>query len=262
MDHENPSEDEEYTIVKVKKTPPMVKLVKKLSKDYSAIISREELAKHVGLTWGGNGIGDRWASKMFNYTVVYGGKKTPKTYSDEIMDSIPEDVLKDFSKSHNGAGIIGIFVHSKKENKDSSRIICKAIRQKMIKKHCVWCDTGSGVIPDHKNDFYNDPRVLSVDTQKYSDFQPLCNHCNLQKRQINKTEKEKSKLYSAKQIGAFKAYSFEFPWEKKAFDPSDVDCKKDTFWYDPAEFMKKISLYSKYRMPVNEMVKRSIPLIN
>ena len=244
----------------------IINLVKDLSNDYTSIIPLEELKKHETLNWGGNGIGDRWAGKRFNYTVVYGGKKAPRTYSDEIEDSIPKDILKDFQKSSKcskcGNKIIGIFVHSKKKIKDSNRPIRKEIRLDICSKRCVWCDTGSGVVPDHKNDLYNDPRVLSHNEQMPSDFQPLCNHCNLQKRQVNKIERENSKLYSAKCIGALKAYSFEFPWEKKAFDIADPNCKKDTFWYDPEEFIKKIEMYSKYRLPINEMIKRNIPRID
>ena len=95
-------------------------------------------------------------------------------------------------------------------------------------------------------DLYNDIRVLSVKTQLISDFQPLCNHCNLQKREICKTEKQTKKLYSAKNIQMLKIHPFEFHWEKKVFNINDITCKNGTFWFDPVEFNRNISVYSMY----------------
>ena len=104
--------------------------------------------------------------------------------------------------------------------------------------------------------------VLSKTTKTIDDFQPLCNHCNLQKRQIQKNETEQQKLYSAREnLPAFKIYDFVFPWEKKMYDRNDKNCKKDTYWYDPVEFQNKIYLYSKYRIPINDMIKRNVKLV-
>jgi hypothetical protein len=91
-----------------------------------------------------------------------------------------------------------------------------------------------------------------------SDFQPLCNHCNLQKRQICKTEEKTGKLYSAKDIQRYRVYNFEFPWEKKVYDRNDINCKNGTFWFDPVEFENNIQSYSRYVIPIIEEIKRKI----
>lgn len=61
------------------------------------------------------------------------------------------------------------------------------------------CGSKSHLVTDHKNDLYNDIRVLNSKTQTVDDFQCLCNHCNLQKRQISKQTKiEKKTLWCNK----------------------------------------------------------------
>lgn len=132
----------------------------------------------------------------------------------------------------------------------------------MNKQSCIICGSNNEIIVDHKNDLYNDKKVLDIKTQTIDDFQSLCNHCNLQKRQICKDEKKYNKLYSAKNLLYFKVYDFEFPWEKKLFDIQDKDCKKDTYWYDPIEFHKKLYYYIKYKIPINNLVKKNIKLVS
>ena len=39
---------------------------------------------------------------------------------------------------------------------------------------CIVCGSASDIVIDHKNDLYNDPRVLNSDTQVPDDFQTLC----------------------------------------------------------------------------------------
>ena len=65
---------------------------------------------------------------------------------------------------------------------------------------CVVCGSHSDLVTDHKNDLYNDPRVLDAKTQTIDDFQCLCNHCNLQKRQVSKVTKELGKRIGATAI--------------------------------------------------------------
>ena len=230
-------------------------IVFKLSNNCTTIISREQLKEHKQLDWGDNGIGDRWANKKYNYTVIYHSKKT-KTYSENDEDCIDETVVSEFVQKNNEAkGIIGIFVHSKRTNV-CNRPIRKDI-DKEIKQHsCVSCGSHSDIICDHKNDIYNDEDVLNSKTQKIEDFQPLCNHCNLQKRQIFKNETKKNKIYSAKNFQKYKMFPFEFPWEKKAFDLKDINTKKDTYWYDPVEFNNKLYLYMTYTLPIVNVIKR------
>ena len=126
---------------------------------------------------------------------------------------------------------------------------------------CVVCGSRSDIVCDHKNDLYNDERVLSGATQDLSDFQPLCNHCNLQKRQVCKKEREDNAIYSVKNIPQFQIYDLDFPWEKKNFDISCPNTKTDTYWYDPVEFMRKTQRYIKYTLPILEAIKKEVPRV-
>jgi hypothetical protein len=231
----------------------MIELVERITINYTKILSTNEIKeKYMELYWGGNGVGDRWAKKKFNYSVIY-SKKEPCLYSENDDDEIPPDILTEFIQTNKGSGIIGIFVHSIRIN-NQKRPIGKTIHKEITGSSCVMCGTHN-TICDHKNDFYNDMRVLSLDTQIISDFQPLCNHCNLQKRQVCKTEERTEMLYSAKKIKRYKFYPFEFPWEKKVFDKNDPNCKNGTYWFDPVEFDKKIYYYSVYVIPIVNEIK-------
>ena len=231
----------------------LYELVRRATDNYSKILPTTEIKeKYPNLYWGGNGVGDRWASKKFNYSVIY-SKKQPTLYSENDYDEIPIEVLNQFLQTNKGVGIIGIFVHSIRTN-IQQRPISKNIHKKITSESCVVCST-SVTICDHKNDLYNDNRVLSLETQLICDFQPLCNHCNLQKRQICKIEQQTKKLYSAKNISICKVYPFEFPWEKKEFDKNDINCKNGTYWFDPIEFHSNIHQYSTYVIPIINEIK-------
>lgn len=239
-------------------------LVILLSDDYRKIIPIAEIKLHDSIWWGANGVGDRWARSRFNYTVVKA--KSTKLYSEYDDDKIPQDVLDPFmaeiaekkrnKKKTKIAGIIGIYVHSKRTNIKKRPINATIHKQITSGTTCVVCGTSSEIVCDHKNDLYNDDRVLDVVTQKLDDFQPLCNHCNLQKRQVCKNEELSEKLYSAKSIARYRQYDFEFPWEKKAYDRGLYSCKADTFWYDPVEFDRKIYSYATQIIPLVRELKR------
>lgn len=169
-------------------------LVIRATNNFTKIWPTSEI-KNTKLFWGANGLGDRFANKKFNYSVIY-SKKQPKLYSKNDNDKIPTELLESFLKTNKGAGIIGIFVHSIRTN-IQQRPISKTIHKQITQLSCVVCGTCT-TICDHKNDLYNDIRVLNLETQLISDFQPLCNHCNLQKRQICKMEEQTKQLYSAK----------------------------------------------------------------
>ncbi len=233
----------------------MEDLVLKATRDFTRILSTKEIIEqYAELYWGGNGVGDRWARKKFNYSVIYSREKI-SLYSENEDDEIPAGLLEVFFRAdhHLRRGIIGIFVHSLRLN-TKGRAIGKKIRIQITSSSCVICGTTSTVC-DHKNDLYNDPRVLDIKTQLLSDFQPLCNHCNLQKRQVCATEKINKKIYSAKNIQRYKSFCFEFPWEKKIFDENDKHCKMDTYWYDPVEFDRKIYQYLLSVVPVLKEIK-------
>jgi hypothetical protein len=217
-------------------------LVLRLTENCTKVLGLDVI-KENDLWWGGNGVGDRWATKKFNYCTIFSKKVT--NYSENEEDSIPLDILKKFRETVTSqGGILGIYVYSKRINVET-RPIREDISIVVKKMACVSCGSHSDIVCDHKNDFYNDPRVLDRATQILDDFQSLCTHCNLQKRQICKREKETGVLYSAKQIPKYAMFDFEFTWEKKKFDLSDKDCKKGTYWYDPIEFSRNIYMYMK-----------------
>ena len=216
--------------------------VLRLTENCTKVLSLDVI-KENDLWWGGNGVGDRWANKKFNYSTIFSKKVTD--YSENEEDSIPVETLKQFRETVSSqSGILGIYVHSKRTNVET-RPIREDILLAIKKMACVSCGSHSELVCDHKNDFYNDPRVLDRATQVLDDFQSLCTHCNLQKRQICKKEKETGMLHSAKQIPKYAVFDFEFTWEKKTFDLSDKDCKKGTYWYDPIEFSRNIYMYMK-----------------
>jgi hypothetical protein len=233
-------------------------LVASLSDNFSKIIPRDVISKHSIIDWGGNGLGDRWAKKKFNYTVVR--SSTTKCYSENDEDIIKEELLNEFREKNKekSQGILGIFVHSLRTNVQK-RPIRKDIDREIKTRACVSCGSKSEIICDHKNDIYNDNDVLDSKKQQISDFQPLCNHCNLQKRQIFREEVVAGKIYSAKNLEKYRCWSFEFPWEKKAFDVKDITTKQDTYWYDPVEFDRKLMCYVLFIRPFLPEIKRRVP---
>ena len=210
------------------KKAELITLIKKISDNYKKIIPRNEIAKYPIIDWGNNGVGDRFSRKLFNYTVI---KKSGeyKTYSDND-EKIEEEEVKQFINTVDSIkrGIIGIKIHSLKTT-NNLRPIRDDIKEYYKIKCCVVCGSTSDLVCDHKNDLYNDSRVLDAKTQKLEDFQSLCTHCNLQKRQVCKKEKETKTIYSAKNIPMLAV--FELP---------ESNNKNEAFWYDPVEYCKKI----------------------
>lgn len=233
-------------------------LVRLMSNNHTEIIPLEQLNQNKATKWGRNGLGDRWMKSQYNYSVIY-SNYTTRLYSEIGDQTIPAKLLEDFKEkikpTKRVQGIIGIYVHSKKQTKNENKPTRRDIGQIIRNKSCVVCGTTETVC-DHKNDLYNDSRVLNIETQQESDFQPLCNHCNLQKRTVSRKEHKLQKIYSAKRISQYQVYPFEFPWEKKAYDPTDKFCKHDTYWFDPVEFNRKIFCYSSYVWPIVNKIKQ------
>lgn len=236
----------------------LVQLIIKLSNNYTDVITREEIMKYKEINWSGNGIGDRWCRKKFNYSVIYKNGKV-KTYSENENDKLENEKIQNLLENcvNIKSGIIGIFVHSIRTN-IQKRPIKKEILEKIKSNCCVSCGSYTDIICDHKNDMYNDDNVLNTKQQDINDFQALCNHCNLQKRQVFKTECNNKKIYSAKQLKKYEMYKFDFPWEYKAFDKNNIETKKDTYWYDPVEFNNKIYLYMICTLPIITEIKNKI----
>lgn len=117
------------------------------------------------------------------------------------------------------------------------RIISKNIRMFYKNKPCVVCGTHNDTIIDHKNGLYNDERVLNIKTQNIDDFQVLCNHCNLQKRQTIIEMKKTGKRYSAINIPIVKTFNISFTKGNETFNANDVEWGIGTFWHDPCDFI-------------------------
>lgn len=249
-----------------KKREDLINNIKQKSNNFKDIIPMEEL----GLS--GNGTGNRWCNGIFIYTVIYLNLRNFRTFNNNIDIDIDEDKITEFRENFkekhkediekhviNKNSIIGIMIHTINDNKET-RPISSEIREKFKDKHCVQCGSSCGIVIDHKNDLYNDKKVLNVNTQTVDDFQVLCTHCNLLKRQISIDEKKNKKIYSAKNLDRFKIYDFEFPWEKIYFDITNKDIKNCSFWYDPIEFQRKIRFYELYTLPIVKQIKLMNPV--
>ena len=70
-------------------------------------------------------------------------------------------------------------------------------------------------------------------------------------------EKKNKQLYSATNIPFTKHLLLYFAWEKKPYDELNITTKQDTFWYDPVEFMRKISIQIKINA-INKEIKTNI----
>lgn len=122
----------------------------------------------------------------------------------------------------------------------SMRPIRKDIRDALYTKPCVVCGTNSQIEIDHKNGLYNDSRVLNSKTQTVDDFQPLCKHCNDQKRQTCVWQKKHNKRYPASLIPQLAIFGHDFTQGDETFDETNIDALVGTYWYDPVDFIKKI----------------------
>lgn len=266
--------DKTAKLIKVAKVDKSAKvdkvgLVNELSKNYTKIISRDECSNHKVLNLSGNGLGSRWCGgKLFCYSAIYAkshklynDKRTIAVVDEEKIQNFQNEFMNNDNGKKSGNEIIGIYVHyqlSQEDIQDAKRYIKKNIKAKIKASCCVNCGTHSELVCDHKNDLYNNPRVLNTKTQTEDDFQCLCNRCNLLKRQVCKVEKKTNKLYSAKSIPKYSVFNCHFPWEMKNFDINDPHCKTDTYWYDPVEFNKKVYGYLTKTLPIVNEIKSKV----
>ena len=124
-------------------------------------------------------------------------------------------------------------------NSNVNRPISLEIRKHFKNKPCVVCGCTNNLVVDHKNDLYDDPRVLNTKTQTIDDFQSLCNGCNLKKRQVCKKSKETGIRYAATNIPQLKILGIDFIEGDKYLNINEGELgMKGTYWYDPEEFMK------------------------
>ena len=152
--------------------------------------------------------------------------------------------------------------------KIKKRLIRDDIKTDLLKKHkgCKHCGTHTNRIIDHKNDMYNDDRVLEKETQSEADFQVLCNKCNKDlKHQVNVKEKKTGKLHLSKELNIlpFLKDTFDYPWEKciRNYDESIEYCKMYTYWYDIEEFNRKRDIFVMITRPINRYILSKVKLI-
>lgn len=178
-------------------------------------VSREEIAGNKILDWGNNGAarhGIYFADRRYTWEKQGKGSITALrtlSYSDDVLYGAKRPIRLDIHAHHKKVG-------------------------------CVVCGSHSDLVTDHKNDLYNDPRVLDAKTQTIDDFQCLCNHCNLQKRQVSKVTKELGKRIGATAIPSLAIFGVDFVEGDETFDETDVNAMVGTYWYDPVAFMKQI----------------------
>jgi len=119
--------------------------------------------------------------------------------------------------------------------------INKYFKENMFEYGCVNCGTHSELCIDHKNDLYNDEKVLNVNTQQVSDFQYLCNHCNIVKREVCQKTKKTGKRYGATNIKKLKCFNIDFILGDETLDLTNPNAMVGTYWYDPVAFMEHIN---------------------
>jgi hypothetical protein len=123
----------------------------------------------------------------------------------------------------------------------NTREIRNDIREYFKNYLCIVCGN-SDIEIDHKNGLYNDIRVLNIKTQCIDDFQPLCRHCNQQKRQSIIYTKKNGKRYKASNIPQLKIFGVDFIEGNEDFDINNINAMVGTYWYDPIKFMNHIKM--------------------
>ena len=195
-------------------------------------------------------------------------------YSWEPVDSELIEIQALFDKYHetknnieeiarNGNGIQYLFIYGI-QNENATRPIGDAVREHFKNASCVACGSTCNIEIDHKNGLYNNPRVLNVHTQTVEDFQPLCKHCNDQKRQTYKEMKRTGVRHSAKQIPALRVFGIDYTHGDATYNPNDVNAMLGTYWYDPVDFMECVrqmsglAIHEELQHPVNPGFKRAV----
>lgn len=226
----------------------IIEQVKILTDNYEKILPIEK-AMELGLHGGPrNGSGDRnKITRLFVNTAFYGDNRKPMTYPkcfDEHIELSEEDKEKiriykisRREENLNLRGVIGFIIRGLNEDTSIGRPICPNIKRHYKRLPCVKCGTRNTVC-DHKNDLYNDPRVLNTTTQTLDDFQPLCNNCNLRKRAVAlKRDKEKKRQPPTLDILSING-GIKFTSGDENYDPNDPNALIGTYWYDPIQFGK------------------------
>ena len=203
-------------------------------------------AKEWGLHSGpGNGSGPRKKiSKLFDHFTIYAENKdcTFVGSSSKYLEPTKEqlEIIEDYKKTlSNQSGTCGFLIVGLNSRGKDSRPIREDIKSYYKKRPCVRCGSFKQLHRDHKNDLYNDPRVLNRNTQTIDDFQSLCNGCNLIKRGVSqKRDKEGKRQPPPPDIVAANG-GILYTTGDESYDPNDPNALVGTYWYDPIEFGKQ-----------------------
>ena len=223
-----------------------------IEKGISRIVDTSEFKdEYINLKLGNGGSWCRLDStfaKKYKYVL----RKADGTFgfSWDIEDIEKDTIEQDFNtidKKVGNKSITHIKVYGNKNCiSNLNRSIRKEIKEYFKNYNCVVCGN-SDIEIDHKNGLYNDSRVLNTQTQTISDFQPLCRHCNQQKRQSMILTKKTGKRYKATLIPQLKIFGVDFISGNEDYDPNDINAMIGTYWYDPIEFMKYIYSFLKIK---------------
>ena len=217
-----------------KKQQEVDKLFMPNSQGISKWVLKKEIAENKLLNWGNNGAqrhgvffnDDRYIWEKYPEKGAIQKIRT-NGYDDNHLNKSNRPIRKDIDKYHKEMG-------------------------------CVVCGSKSDLVTDHKNDLYNDERVLHTITQTFEDFQCLCNHCNLQKRQVMKITRKTGKRYSAKNIPQLKYLNVDYTKGNHELNINDKNTLIGTYWYDPIDFIQKALLIYKENENIKSVVKNII----
>jgi 5-methylcytosine-specific restriction endonuclease McrA len=194
------------------------KLFKPNNNGMSEWVEKDNIDKVDILKWGNNGV---FRHGVFQNDNRYLWEKLPKKGKIQKIRTVGKNY--DYLCGH-------------------ERPIRNDIRKFYESKPCVACGETNSIIIDHKNDLYNDERVLNKVSQTLEDFQSLCNSCNLKKRQICKRTKETGERYGATNIPSLAVFGIDFIEGGKEFSLNDKNAMIGTYWYDPLRFMNYIKM--------------------
>lgn len=137
---------------------------------------------------------------------------------------------------HRGGLIVYNIQFFGKCNKLLSHTIKISIKKEIHRLPCCNCGSNQNIECDHKNDLYNDPRTLSLETQTINDFQPLCKHCNDVKRSMKARMLKENKRIGASYLG----YTIDFTQGTELLDLNDPLWYVGTYWGDCLDFKKQL----------------------
>jgi hypothetical protein len=198
------------------------------------------------------GNGGDWCRRSnappYKIVTMKGNGKYYYTFDNNIEETKKiEDNFNNYCKKNNfdmsyGPKIKLIQICGLLDYNNEKRPIRKDIKDYYKQIPCVVCGSKSELVCDHKNDLYNDPKVLNTKTQIIDDFQSLCTHCNLLKRQIMKNTLKTNKRYGATNIPSLKCFGIDFTLGNETLDVKNPNAMCGTYWYDPCDFMNKIKI--------------------